>query len=100
EGDFFLEIIKHKHFNPRLIEWLSTYTRLREVGPDTYRAHISALLESPESIWAHAFRTQISDAARHVLLCFYTLGEWIDIANLEPAFISLHRYSASKYNQR
>jgi conflict system STAND superfamily ATPase len=99
EGDFFLEIIKHKHFNPRLIEWLSTYTRLREVGPDTYRAHISALLESPETIWAHAFRSQISNAARHVLLCLYTLGEWINVIDLEPAFVSLHRYCAINYNQ-
>jgi hypothetical protein len=100
EGDFFLEIIKHEHFNPRLIEWLSTYGRLREVSPNTYQTHISVLLMSPENIWAHAFRTQISDAARHVLLCFYTLGEWIDIVDLEPAFLSLHRYSAAKYNQR
>jgi hypothetical protein len=59
EGDFFLEIIKHDHFNPRLIEWLSTHTRLRNVGSESYRAHISALLESPESIWAHAFRATV-----------------------------------------
>jgi hypothetical protein len=101
DGDFFLQIIKHQHFNPRLIEWLSTYTRLREVGSDAYQAHISALLESPEAIWDHAFRNQLSDAARHVLLCLYTLGEWgSDIVNIEPAFISLHRYSAAKYNVR
>ena len=89
EGDFFLQIVKHKHLNPRLIEWLSSYTRPREVGPNAYQTHISALLESPESIWAHAFCTQISNAARHVLLCFYTLGEWSDIVDLEPAFFRI-----------
>ena len=96
--DFFLEVIKHEHFNPRLIEWLSAYSRLRRVPVEGYRAHISALLESPEEIWAHAFRQQISDAARHVLLSFYTLGGWADTVDLEPAFSGLHRHNAAKYN--
>ncbi len=100
KDDFFLDIIKHQHFNPRLVEWLSAYTRLRQVPSAAYRAHIAALLESPETIWSHAFRQQISGAARHALLCLYTLGGWIDVVDLEPAFIALHRHSAAKYNER
>jgi hypothetical protein len=100
KDDFFLKIIRHEHFNPRLIEWLSAYSRLRQIPAQVYRAHVSALLDSPETIWAHAFRHQISDAARHVLLSFNTFGGWTDIADLEPAFIALHRHSAAKYNQR
>jgi hypothetical protein len=97
--DFFLDIIKHEHFNPRLIEWLSTDLRQREVGVRDYRAYIERLLKSPHDIWTGAFRNQISDAARHVLLSFYTLGEWTDVIDIEPAFRSLHRYRAAKYNQ-
>jgi len=100
KDDFFLDIIMHQHFTPRLVEWLSAHTRLRQVPVQGYRAHISALLESPETIWAHAFRQQISDAARHALLCLYTLGAWTDVIDLEPAFIALHRHSAAKYNHR
>lgn len=100
KDDFFLEIIRHEHFNPRLIEWLSAYSRLRQVPPRGYRAHVSALLEAPETIWAHAFRHQISDAARHVLLSFNTFGGWTDTVDLEPAFIALHRHNAAKYNLR
>ena len=98
--DFFLDIIKHKHFNPRLIEWLSAYSRLGKVPVDHYRTHVLDLLQSPETIWAHAFNNQISDAARHVLLTFSTLGGWADTADLEPAFIALHRHSAAKYHQQ
>lgn len=98
--DFFLDVIKHQHFNPRLVEWLSAYTRLRQVPVLSYRAHISALLESPEAIWEHAFRQQISDASRHVLLSLSTLGGWTDVVDLEPAFIALHRHSGAKYNHR
>lgn len=100
EDRFFLDIIKHKHFNPRLIEWLSTYTRLKNVPPASYRAHTSGLLSSPEAIWSHAFDNQISGAARHALLALYTVGEWVETVDLEPAFIALHRHCATKYNER
>lgn len=98
--DFFLDIIKHQHFNPRLIEWMSAYYRLRRVSAQDYRTHVSNLLESPETIWEYAFYHQISDAARHVLLSFNTLGEWTDTVDIEPAFIALHRYNAAKYHHR
>jgi hypothetical protein len=78
---------------------LSSQARLRNVTPDKYRAHISGLLESPDSIWQHAFQYQISNAAQHVLLCLYTLGDYIETCDLEPAFTSLHRHSAAKYHQ-
>jgi len=99
ENNFFLTIIKHKHFNPRLIEWLSSYTRLKGLVPDKYQMHIARLLDSPESIWNHAFRNQISGAARNILISLYTLGDWIETRDLEPAFLALHRQSAAKYHQ-
>lgn len=98
--DFFLDIIKHQHFNPRLIEWMSAHSRLRRVPVPEYRTHVSALLESPENIWSYAFFHQISDAARHVLLSFSTLGEWADTVDIEPAFIALHRHNAAKYHHQ
>lgn len=100
QNDFFLDIIKHDHFNPRLVEWLSTLVRQRDVKAETYQAYISALLDSPEKIWNHAFRKQISDASRDVLLILYTLGQRIGIVDLEQAFISFHYYRAKKYNQQ
>jgi hypothetical protein len=96
--DFFLEIIGHEHFNPRLIEWLSTQLREREVAAHEYREYISRLLQSPHDIWMHAFRNQLSNAARHLLLSFYTLGEYTEIIDMEPAFHALHRHRAAKYN--
>ena len=100
EDRFFLDIIKHDHFNPRLIEWLSTYMRLKNVPPDRYRAHISGLLTSPEAIWSHAFDNQISGAGRHALLALYTVGEWVETVDLEPAFVALRRHCTAKYNDR
>ena len=101
EGDFFLTVVDHENFNPRLIEWLSSFPRLRGIDSSGYREHIEKLLDSPEKIWGHAYRSQISDAARNVLLALYTLGSWAtDIVDLEPAFSSLHRFSASHFHHR
>jgi hypothetical protein len=97
--DFFLEIIGHEHFNPRLIEWLSTQLREREVPAHEYRTYISRLLQSPHDIWLHAFRNQISNAARDLLFSFYTLGEYTEIVDLEPVFYAFYRLRAKKYNQ-
>lgn len=100
EDQFFLDIIKHDHFNPRLIEWLSSYTRMKNVEPGSYRAHALGLLTSPETIWSHAFSNQISNAAQHVMLVLYTVGQWVETIDLEPAFASFRRHCAAKYNER
>ena len=99
KDDFFLEIIKHEHFNPRLVEWLTTLTRLSSPSPDMYCESISTLLQSPERIWSHAFQTQISDAARNLLLTLYSLGDWVDVEQLSNAFDTVHRGSCQRYNR-
>lgn len=97
--DFFLTVIKHDNFSPRIIEWLASYTRLHAVPAAAYQQHVAKLLASPDSIWAHAFNHQISDAARHVLISFYTLGQWVETSRVEPAFLALHHHAAQKYNR-
>jgi len=99
EDDFFLYIIKHEHFNPRLVEWLASVTRLRSPPPEQYRQSITGLLQSPEALWSHAFETQISDAGRDLLLTLYSLGEWTDVVELEPAFEVIHRGNSERYNR-
>jgi hypothetical protein len=96
--DFFLKVIKHPHFNPRLIEWLSTFVRVRTTPPAIYRAFVSDLLSAPHELWRHAFENQLSDHAKDVLLALYTLGEYADMAELDPAWDAIHRYRSRKYN--
>jgi len=91
ENDFYLTIIKHLHYNPRLIEWLSAYGRLRGVTPGEYRRHITQMLDSPDTIRSHAFARQLSEAGREVLYCFFSLGEWVETAELGLAFDALRQ---------
>ncbi|ODS57417.1 MAG: hypothetical protein ABS40_04145 [Agrobacterium sp. SCN 61-19] len=98
KDDFFLGIIKHKNFSPRIISWLSGYIRVRQIRVTDYRQHVKSLLDSPETIWRHAFENQISQAARNLLLVLGLQGDFGDVVDLQPAWESLHRYSAAKYN--
>ncbi|SIQ48853.1 Restriction endonuclease [Aromatoleum tolulyticum] len=99
-NDFFLTIIKHQHFSPRLVEWLTDFTRVRAIGAEGYQGFISALLDNPELLWEHAFRNQISEAARSALLCLYTVGDWRERVDFELDFQALHTARAQKYNFR
>jgi hypothetical protein len=97
--EFFLEVVVHKNFTPRLIEWLSSAPRLRDVPSSAYQVHIRGLLENPQAIWSHAFNSQISAAARNVLLVLYTYGIHCELRDLEPLWNLLNTYTAQKYNR-
>jgi hypothetical protein len=95
--DFYLQIIKHEKFNPRLIEWLSTYRRVKDVNVGVYRAFVQALLRDPSEIWRHAYEQEISHAGRSLLLALFTLNGRAGGVLLESAFTSLHRVRAERY---
>ncbi len=98
-GDNFYEkILGHRNFNPRLIEWLSSYRRIRETQPGKYREFILGILENPQEIWHEAFQRQISDYARSVLLALFTFGGKAGVAVLQPAWKGLSDFEARKYN--
>jgi hypothetical protein len=100
DDDFYLEIVRHEKFNPRLIEWLSSYRRVRSIAPSEYRAFIRNLLHDPSEIWRHAYEKQISDAGRSQLLALYSLQGKAPVHLLKRAFVELHRHRAHKYGFR
>lgn len=97
-GEFYLKIVKHEKFNPRLIEWLSSYRRLKHVPVERYRNFIEDLLRDPSDIWRHAYEQEITDAGRSVLLAVRSLGGKCGVRLLEAAFGALHGYRAKRYN--
>jgi hypothetical protein len=98
--EFFFHIIRHDHFNPRLIEWLSSRSRVVAIPVPSYQAYISDLLKNPQAIWAHAFRNQISEPARALLFTIYSVGNWTDAQDVAFPFTSLRRHQAAKYHWR
>lgn len=95
--EFYFEIVKHRNFNPRLIEWFSTYRRLKDVSVGGYRQFVTQLLEDPAEIWRHAFEQQISEAGRSLLLTLFSFGGAIDEAILRKGFAVFHNHRAQTY---
>ena len=97
EDDFYLEIIKHERFNPRVIEWMASHQRIRNVPAPKYRAFASQLLDNPLEIWRHAYEEELSDAARSLLLALWSLQGKVGLPLLNRAFPKLHAHRAQKY---
>lgn len=97
--DFYLTILRHRNFNPRLVEWLSRSQNLRHTSKKAYRQTVTTLLEHPSQLWRIAFEQQVSEASRSVLLALYALGGEASLENeLRPAWAALHRHRAVRYN--
>jgi hypothetical protein len=95
---FYEKVIEHRNFNPRLIEWLSSYRRVREIAPESFCAFIMGIMSNPQEIWREAFQRQISDYARSVLLVLFTYGGKVELHLLELGWSQLSNFEARKYN--
>jgi hypothetical protein len=96
-GRFYKEVVQHKKFNPRLIDWLSTFQRVKSTPPEQYQSFVRNLLADPAEIWRHAYEHQISDHARSVLLALYTYSGKCGPVVLERAFRALHALRSQRY---
>lgn len=96
-GRFYIDIVQFHKFNPRLVEWLSNYQRVRSTPLESYQTFVCDLLNNPAEIWRYAYEQQISDAARSVLLALYTYGGTCGSGTLEIGFRELHGLRARHY---
>jgi DNA polymerase III delta prime subunit len=94
---FYLRIIKHEKFNPRLIEWLSSFRRIHSVPAARYRDFVEELLKDPSEIWRHAYEQELTDAGRSMLLAIFSFGGKAAPVFLAPGFARLHRERANRY---
>ncbi|MBZ9996235.1 restriction endonuclease [Mesorhizobium sp. BH1-1-4] len=97
-GGFYRKIIDHGKFNPRLVEWLSSYSRVRSVPPDKYQAFVLSLLDNPAHIWLHAYTEQLSDSSRSMLLALHSMGGAGPNEAVLALFGRLNEHRAQKYN--
>ena len=94
---FYLQIVKHDGYNPRLIEWLSSYNRLRTTPVGEYQAFILKLLKDPYVIWEHAYKEELTEAGRSLLLAIHSLGGKSGQSLIRKAFAKLHSTRSAHY---
>ena len=88
--DFYLRIVKHEKFNPRLIEWLSSFRRLRTVRVERYHDFVENYFATrPKSGVMRMSRRFRKQVARCCLPCGHLVEKlWGGgCARLSPHFI-------------
>ncbi len=91
-------IVDHKHYNPRIIEWMTDAAHIRGVAADAYPARFLNTLDHPADLWDIAFRTHISRACQHLLLALYFCSQYgVTIDDLRIAYNALHPALSAKF---
>ena len=65
----YIEIINHKNFNPRLIEFITDFIRIENLsGENSYWDYIQQSLNNPKDIWRGTIENQISQLDKHIVV--------------------------------
>ena len=80
------KIIKHRNYNPRLIEFFTLLHNINHLKPCEYFDFILYHLENPGEIWESAISNQLSEEEKYLLFTLLTLGRNVDKEVLEIAF--------------
>lgn len=76
DGDFFLKIIDHRNFSPRLIELLTSadYYSVRE---EPIQTTVLRVLENPAELWERPYRAHLSADARCLMWAIFFSGPYV-----------------------
>jgi Restriction endonuclease len=88
--DFYLRIIDHKNFNPRLVQTL-TSSDYAMVADEPIRAAVERILKNPHELWERPYRTHISDEGRALMLALLFNRRSVPLPELEHSFARMVR---------
>jgi hypothetical protein len=81
------EIIDHKNYNPRIVEWMTSPGGRPPVRK--FASEFVKTLDNPLRVWEHAFNNQIGHDAQAILLCLASVTGTIGIDELRTAWRAL-----------
>lgn len=97
EDKNYWKIIRHKNFNPRIVEQMTEFIAYLGVGSEEYVKEFLDNLDRPIRLWEHAFLNQISNASKNLLLVLASLQNITPITVLEQSFMSIQKYKIKTY---
>ncbi|WP_176221424.1 nSTAND3 domain-containing NTPase [Massilibacteroides vaginae] len=80
------KIIKHSNYNPRLIDFFSKKSNIKDVSTEDYVYFIMKNLNNPNKIWEHAIQNQLDDPDKYLLFTLLTFRGSVKKEHLEIAF--------------
>jgi hypothetical protein len=92
KNESYLQIVKHKNFNPRIIEFITTEHRISNLSGPEYIEYIKNILDNPQEIWLPYYREQISNENRWLLQTLFSLKGECEDSELNEAFRARLKY--------
>lgn len=80
------KIIRHKNYNPRLIEYFTKESNICHLKDDEYLGFILSNLNNPEKIWESAFDNQLDKTEKFLIFTLLSFGSFAFKDNLMNAF--------------
>ena len=92
------KIVDHKHYNPRIVEWMTDPRRVKCFPEECYANEFLKVLNDPKQIWDHAFRVQIPPRCQYLLFALYFASDYgEDIDRLREAFEGINSSLCATY---
>ena len=100
KNDFFLEIIRHDNFSPRLIEFVTDPARIENLTAKDYKQFLLKALENPTDIWRFSFEKQLNDEQRFLLMSLFSVptGLHIEESLLQEIYERRLQYEIKDHN--
>ncbi len=92
------KIVDHKHYNPRIIQFMTEADRIADTDPAGYPKAFLDTLKNPDLIWDKAFRTHITRRSQHLLIALFLMSEYgSEIDDLDEVFAGIHPVLCAKF---
>ena len=87
EDKRYLNIVKHKNYNPRIIEYVTKKNRYKSIASKQYYNYIINNLDNPKDVWKDEFENRLSTEDRTLMLILYSLtNNYIEINILREVY--------------
>jgi len=94
------KIVDHKNYNPRIIDWMTDETHIKDIIPEKYTEAFIHMLDNPSRLWDIAFRKHISKKCQHLLFTLFFSSEYgANLDDVRETYNSLHPHLCSKYGE-
>lgn len=96
---FYNAIIRHKNYTPRIIEFITDKSKIKDFNADEYHQFILNNLNNPKEIWRYSFANQIQSLDRCLLLTLFSFGNEVNERELEIAYEARIIFEKDEHNQ-
>ena len=69
----YLQIVRHKNYNPRIVEFICSRRQIESVKADQYFDFVMRCLDKPEQIWKNEYEKRLAASDRILLMTLYSL---------------------------